>query len=184
MKIIPPETFKASSWSGGKTTELFIHPQGATYQNRDFKFRISTATVAVEYSEFTALPGISRTLMLLSGKVELQHQGHHTKWLTPYDTDEFMGDWKTTSRGTCIDLNLMCNKGVKGKLYHRQIESGKTYRWNLKGEMNFFYVAKGNLYVEGIKLFCDTLVLLEPLKNIEIKASSKADLACFEISNT
>ena len=62
---------KTSSWSGGKTTELFIYPQNAIYSERDFDFRISTATVEVEESEFTLLPSYHRILFVLEGEVTL-----------------------------------------------------------------------------------------------------------------
>ena len=64
--------------SGGTTTQLFIYSWNETYSNLQFDFRISTATVEVETSIFTQLPGVRRTLMVLDGTMELHHQHHHT----------------------------------------------------------------------------------------------------------
>ena len=66
-------------WSGGTTTELFIYPEGATYEDRNFKFRLSIATVESETSEFTPLAGVKRTLMLLHGELTLKHEGQYEK---------------------------------------------------------------------------------------------------------
>ena len=59
--------FKTTEWSGGSTTELFIYPPTSNYESRNFDFRISSATVEIEQSNFTKLPEISRQLMVLKG---------------------------------------------------------------------------------------------------------------------
>ena len=41
-----------SSWSGGRTTEIFIFPVGERYSDRNFLFRISTAEVELDSSDF------------------------------------------------------------------------------------------------------------------------------------
>ena len=105
--ILRSEEFTASTWVGGKTTQLFTHPQGANYAARDFDFRLSTATVELEKSDFTALPGFSRKLMILEGEIEINHENQHNKTLHKFDVDAFEGDWKTSSVGRCTDFNVM-----------------------------------------------------------------------------
>lgn len=116
MKIYRQSDFKTSNWSGGKTTELFIYPKDSDYTKRNFSFRLSTATVEIEESDFTPLPGISRTLMVLDGKMKLTHQNEHECELNKGDVDQFDGAWNTSSTGTCVDFNLMTKDGTKGKL--------------------------------------------------------------------
>lgn len=94
-------------WSGGTTTQLAIWPAEADYAARNFTWRVSTATVEAEESEFTRLPGISRILMSLEGTIGLEHQGHHSAVLEPFEQDSFMGDWTTRSYGRATDFNLM-----------------------------------------------------------------------------
>ena len=43
----------ANDWSGGKTYEYYIFPETADYQNKDFLFRISSATIESKPSNFT-----------------------------------------------------------------------------------------------------------------------------------
>ena len=53
--------FRTSAWSGGTTTELFLYPEGGSYAARDFLFRISSATVDLEESDFQRCPAWSAT---------------------------------------------------------------------------------------------------------------------------
>ena len=56
IKTIELKDMNTSYWSGGTTTEIFIMPEGASYKDRDFLFRISTARVEKPESDFTLLP--------------------------------------------------------------------------------------------------------------------------------
>lgn len=114
--IITAGHFNTATWSGGTTTELFIFPATANYKLRNFQFRISTATVETDHSEFTPLPGISRKLMVLAGETILSHKGHYSRQLNKFDVDEFEGDWKTSSIGKCTDFNLMTTGKTSGEL--------------------------------------------------------------------
>ena len=54
---LTPADYQISTWSGGQTTQLFLSPEGGSYPDRTFDFRLSTATVEVEKSNFTDLTG-------------------------------------------------------------------------------------------------------------------------------
>lgn len=101
-----------AKWSGGTTTQLAIWPEGADYATRNFVWRVSTARVEAEESEFTSLPGISRILMVLDGELLLRHEGRGETRLDRFGQDSFMGDWKTSSRGRVTDFNLMISDGA------------------------------------------------------------------------
>jgi len=105
--IITSHYLQPVSWSGGTTTELFIFPLTSDYHKRNFQFRLSTATVEKDKSDFTRLIGISRKLMVLDGKITLNHKDHYSRQINKFDVDEFEGDWKTSSIGKCTDFNLM-----------------------------------------------------------------------------
>jgi len=116
FSIIKAENFNTSNWSGGTTTQLYIYPKTADYKNKTFDFRLSTARVDIEKSEFTPLPGVSRKIMILDGQIVISHKDHYSKELKKLDTDEFQGDWQTSSIGTCTDFNLMTTGTTKGDL--------------------------------------------------------------------
>ena len=75
MEIIKPEEYAVSEWAGGKTTQLYIYPQGSEYAKRNFLLRISSATVECERSEFTSLPQVERIILPLSGSLHLFYEG-------------------------------------------------------------------------------------------------------------
>src|SRR5690606_30789549 len=96
--ILSPQHFLTTKWSGGSSTQLYIFPANASFTERNFELRISTAKVEVEESTFTALPGIHRKLMILEGEISINHEGQYRKHLKPFNVNNFSGDWKTTSR--------------------------------------------------------------------------------------
>ncbi|MEZ4937997.1 MAG: HutD family protein [Crocinitomicaceae bacterium] len=138
-----------TSWSGGTTTELFIYPESSDYKKGDYLFRLSTATVEIEESSFTPLPGVARTLMVLEGEMELIHEGHHHSKLSPLDFDVFEGGWHTQSKGKCVDFNLMCKKGANGELKGFKPSKNEVLELIFDGLMNFLYVFSGTLEIDG-----------------------------------
>ncbi|MDA7803782.1 HutD family protein [Crocinitomix sp.] len=115
-KIIRKPDIKTTQWAGGTTSELYIYPESALYAQRNFDFRLSTATVDVWESEFTPLPGISRTLMIMDGVMILKHEEQKELLLKKFDQSNFEGGWKTLSQGKCVDFNLMCSKPYDSEL--------------------------------------------------------------------
>ena len=114
FKIVRAGKHKISNWSGGTTTELFIYPEDCLYGDRDFEWRISTATIQLMSSTFTKLPGYMRRLMMLEGRENLNHEDNHRVTLEPFDQDYFDGGWTTKSYGRGTDFNLMLKKGREG----------------------------------------------------------------------
>lgn len=116
IEIIKKSQLFTSRWSGGTTTQLIIFPPDAEYSKRNFKWRLSSAKVEAEESVFTNLPGISRIIMILEGRLLLQHKGHHSVELKPFEKDSFKGDWTTKSYGRVTDFNLMMAEGCEGNV--------------------------------------------------------------------
>lgn len=106
LSIIPGSQFKTSAWSGGVTTELFIHPVGSSYPERRFGFRISTALVELEESTFTYLEGVKRFLTPLCEGFSLTVNGNGL-FLPRGEVLEFSGEDEVICRGSGRDLNLM-----------------------------------------------------------------------------
>ena len=114
IRHLTSEDYKVSQWSGGTTTEIFIWPEGASYAAREFSLRISSATVELEESDFTALPGVTRYIVPLQGGFTLTHPGKAPVVLSPLDTPyRFSGQIDTHCVGRATDFNLML-KGVEG----------------------------------------------------------------------
>ena len=108
--------YKTSAWSGGTTTELFIWPQGADYAKREFAFRISSAVVELEESDFTPLMGVERWITPLAGGFTLTHPGKAPVVMGPLSEPyRFSGEEATHCVGRATDFNLML-KGVTGEM--------------------------------------------------------------------
>jgi len=147
--IFTSENFKTNKWSGGTTTELFIYPPTADYQNQDFNFRLSTAKVEAEKSEFTSLPGVSRKIIILDGEITINHEGHNLKKLGKFDIDSFEGSWKTFSEGICTDFNLMTIGETRGDLSVGIIDKNQSLDFQI-GDLNiwlFIYIFSGKVNV-------------------------------------
>lgn len=113
--------FSESNWSGGSTKQLYIFPEDASFADRNFQFRISTAKVEIPESTFTSLPGFGRKLMILEGEIVINHQNHHSKKVTPFEVDSFSGDWTTTAVGTCVDFNVITAETIKSELFSLEV---------------------------------------------------------------
>lgn len=125
---IKKEDMPVSNWSGGSTTEIMIFPKGARYADREFLFRISTAQVELESSDFTSLPDYLRVIASLEGELELTHTlrcGELKKRIIPLETVHYFdGSLPTHCVGRARDLNLMLKKGAAdGEL--RFVEDGE-----------------------------------------------------------
>ena len=176
IKVIKKEKLSISKWSGGTTTQLYIYPENELYENRNFKFRISSAKVDLEESTFTKLPNIKRKIMILYGKLKLVHENHHEITLEKFDQDTFYGDWNTKSYGKVTDFNLMLNKNTDGIIEHINLENERTvdHDNNDKYEnwAEVFYIVKGKINIS----IDDECELLETGDVAIIKNSDKLNI--------
>ncbi len=178
-QIIKAGSYTTSQWNGGSTTELFIYPIPSKYATRNFNFRLSTATVNVEESTFTSLPGITRTLMVLDGEMTLTHKAHHQVKLGRFDSDNFKGDWNTSSRGKCSDFNLMTMGNTQGTIESLHVTKGKQVVFSFSDNIQHLviYVHSGQIKIENETIETGDLVVFEnPTKSIEIISVEKCDL--------
>ena len=112
---LTPADYQISTWSGGQTTQLFLSPEGGSYPDRTFDFRLSTATVEVEKSNFTDLTGYHRILMPLTSSITLTHQQKEVL-LKPFQSYFFDGGDPVSSQGTCQDFNLIYKPFYQGHM--------------------------------------------------------------------
>ena len=147
MTLLHPEDYITTAWSGGTTTQLAIAPHGALYADRSFLWRLSSATVDLEESDFTALPDYRRWISTLRGDMTLTHNGGAQVVLHPYDVHEFDGCDDTHSWGKCKDFNLMLRKGkADGSIRAIRISGGAfSFRTPAQAHsMTLLYCAEGN----------------------------------------
>ncbi len=179
--LLSSSQFITSQWSGGRSTQLYIFPAGATYAERNFELRISTALVEVAESTFTSLPGINRKLMILEGEITISHEGQYSKHLKPFDVDTFSGNWITKAAGTCTDFNVMTRGLQESELYHLAMRAIKNYK--LKPKKNcrhlFLFATSGisQVLVNSVNYILETgnLLVIENLNKASICINSDED---------
>lgn len=193
IEIIKKHQQKTSKWTGGTTNEIYIYPVESLYGERNFKWRISSAKIEEEHSTFTSLPGISRLIMVIEGKLLLKHEGHHNAELSPFEQDSFSGEWTTISSGKVIDFNLMLTQGYKGSLESISFYKGEVKDISLHNNENdpeeysqiieAFYVVTGNIQIctgmkEKTSLFQGDIAIVirtEKKETTEFKIHSSND---------
>ena len=164
--VIKNEEFKTSNWSGGKTTELAIFPRDCQYINRDFTWRISSATVDDEESDFTRLPDYDRVLMVLKGEVVLSYENERVARLKELEQDSFDGAWKTKSFGKITDFNLMIRKGCEGYLdVIEPSQESKAYGNSIQTELplatHAIYCKEGYIIVDNQMVKAGEFIVME-----------------------
>ena len=137
-----------SVWAGGTTTQLIISPSDADYAQRNFDYRISTAVVESQESDFTPLPGVDRKLMLLNGSIIINHKEQYRKQLLPFEVESFKGDWETSSKGICNDFNVMTTGDTKSKLWSLHFDNTTVLDIDRRYKTLCIYIHSGNLLTE------------------------------------
>ncbi len=165
LEIVKKDQQQISRWAGGVTTQLAIYPKAASVSEKNFSWRLSTAEVEVEESTFTVFPGKWRHLMVLEGELRLEHEGHHSSHLLPYQQDSFSGDWITRAVGRVTDFNLMLTEGWYGKLEAVVVEGEASVPLTIESfdkadvTTQAFYCTEGSIEIaieEGDKAVLET----------------------------
>lgn len=115
-KVLRPSDYVQSEWSGGTTSQIFIYPDGASLAERDFYFRISSAGIETEKSDFSKFDGYHRFFTPLNSGVEISSDGNAPEKINPLELLHFDGASETSALGKCIDFNLIYKKGLKANL--------------------------------------------------------------------
>lgn len=153
LTIRKASDLKAARWAGGTTTQLAIYPENSEYTKFNFQFRISRATVEVEESTFTFMPGVKRHLMILDGALHIDHKGRYRKQLDKFGYDIFDGEWPTTAKGKVSDFNLMTRGKAGGKLQALVLNDRKesTLDYGQSTSYSSYFILSGQ-----VRLICGT----------------------------
>lgn len=173
MKIHAFQHASTIAWSGGTTTELLIFPKGSLYAERTFGFRISTATIEVESSDFTSLPQYNRLLTVLEGNLEIIHEGRYMRRLSRFENDAFHGSWKTSSRGKARDLNVIYSDAFRLDFSH--INTGEEPRTISPGSGTTF------LFMLQDAVICNVSVQKYDLVELTEAVAVEKGFSCFRI---
>lgn len=185
-KWIQPEEIMTSVWSGGTTTQLAIYPSYEKYADRAFLWRLSSATVEDEKSEFTSLADYDRLILMQRGTVTLTHNDGDEIFLPPWKVHFFDGGARTISIGKAMDFNMMLRKGAaEGRIEVLLIKAGESVELSMEeGQTKQFtavYSSEGALDITTIdkeqkELKTGGLFLMEGWGNVLIRNHQNQDI--------
>lgn len=141
-KILKKSDYKITNWSGGTTTEILIYPKGSTLENRDFIFRVSSATCEDGKNIFSDFTGYNRYITSLDNDLYLENQGNDLV-LKPYEIFSFDGEHVTASKSAVTDFNLIIKKGFTGSLRSESFED--KIQLKIFGGYNLIFIPEGNI---------------------------------------
>ncbi|MDO4793409.1 MAG: HutD family protein, partial [Filifactor alocis] len=133
MRVLSAKNYVTTKWSGGTTTQLYIYPEDSDYSKRNFSWRVSTARIDDETSDFTSLPGVKRWILPITGDLDLDVEGDKVH-LKPFQTYCFDGGLPVRSSGRIRDFNLMLSEGWQGS-----VEVLEVHR-SLRLKEGFYYL--------------------------------------------
>lgn len=191
IRIVRKTDFKTTEWSGGKTSEIFIWPVDGNYTEREFDWRLSSATVDVPESDFTSLEGFDRYISVLEGELDLTHEDGVSHIVSGQKVYHFSGGIKTHSVGKARDFNLIYKTGMDCEMGRKSLDSGQNLLLEVPkcGFLGVFIVSGtadvvcGNSEYFGIVennfLFVDSL---DDEKIMDIYAEKTVDLIICKMS--
>lgn len=128
--LLTRDQYKTTRWSGGTTTQLAIAPEGADYADRTFLWRLSSAKVELDHSDFTPLPDYNRLISILGGELAMKIGDGARTALSPFAVCSFDGGVPVESWGRCTDFNLMVRKDrCQGMAQSLVLEPGTRLAW-------------------------------------------------------
>ena len=113
MKIthLEAEKIQATSWAKGKTSEYYIYPENADYQNKDFLFRVSSATIDESPARFTLFIGYTRYLAMLDSTLDISINRNRNTYKIN-ELIKFQSEDDVISYSTGKDFNLMLKEDI------------------------------------------------------------------------
>ncbi len=115
MQVIDTSKLTPAPWknAGGSTRTLAVSPEGAGFEN--FDWRVSIADVK-KSGDFSVFPGVNRTILLLDGRGMMLHNsdGSIHPLTAPFRPWTLRGDervWACLLNGSARDFNVMVRRG-------------------------------------------------------------------------
>ena len=184
IKLLTEKNYKTTLWSGGKTAQIAIYPLDADFSNKDFIWRISSATVETDKSVFTDFSNYNRYIATLKGNIKLIHENDENEYLlNEYQLHKFDGAVKTTSSGKCTDYNLMLRKNIaEAEIKSLNLKPDEIYEYEISENNStaVIFCGKGSInltYPENLKIGDrETAIIEDYVGKIKIKSHCNSNI--------
>lgn len=182
MKILTETDFLITAWNGGTTTQLFITPEGASLSERNFDWRISSALVETEESDFTIFDGYERILIPLKGKLEMEHQtpnGVIQQNVSEFQLARFSGSWPTKGRGKLTDFNLIFKPNYHPKVHvtHFSEEAAHVF----EEAVNVLFLQQGTCKVDDREVHAPAILVNDEHRELKITCAARSRIISIEM---
>lgn len=158
FKIISKVDLLPTIWDGGKTYEYFISPADSNYSNRDFDFRISSASIEKSPSNFTRFESYQRYLVMLDADLKINRNGKEENY-AQLEIFDFDSNDEIQSFSIGNDFNLMVRNGKNPfEIKAQQLNSVYRNSW-----MFAFAISETILKInqQDIKMNANDLLIIE-----------------------
>lgn len=173
-------------WQGGTTKQLAIYPPKSSYDDRNFLWRVSVATIEQELSNFTSLPDYHRFTSAIEGELHIEHnQDGRTIVIAPYQVYSFFGGQETLSSEKGKHFNLMVHTGdCIGDLQYLSVKTKQKFNLERPIRQNrqvVVYCSWGAVTVENIELHQgETLLISQSLEELNLVGLGQLFIATVE----
>lgn len=188
--VLHKTDYVTTQWTGGSTTQMLILPRGANYAKRNFEIRFSAASIEILESDFTSLPSVLRSLVLLKGALLLSSKGKGKQLLLPGDDINFKGNEAIHCKGTGSDYNVMLKGDGEISSQYLWLQKGEYVEVDFEPQMQlaFLHVAQGKISIKWLGLnqkmdeamSCYVTKLTDTCK-LYIQANTEAKLVLSEV---
>ncbi|WP_343636663.1 HutD family protein [Fluviicola sp.] len=182
MKILTETDFLSSKWSGGTSTQLFISPEGASLAERNFDWRISSAVVEIEVSDFSPFEGYERILIPLKGQLKMEHQtpnGVIHQNVNEFQLARFSGSWPTKGTGKLTDFNVIFRPNYHPKVH--VIDFPEETLSTLGETMGVVFLQEGSCRIKDQLFHAPVLLVNDQHEALEIRYSAYSRIISVEM---
>jgi environmental stress-induced protein Ves len=180
------QDFSRNDWSGGTSTQLVIYPSESDLLKQNFEFRISTASIDVEESQFTQFFLHKRIICSLLNPITLIHSDIQPFCLTPLVPYSFDGGMTTKCVGKTIDFNVIFNDSWDASIKVYQIDSMIDMAYiQSYSDLTYFFQVQGESFINAILLEESELLLFKEVPDdFNLKIVNKDSLlVCVKLKN-
>lgn len=182
MKIRTEADFLSTKWSGGTTTQLFISPEGASLSEGNFDWRISSAFVEAETSDFTVFDGYERILIPLKGKLAMEHQtpnGVIHQNVSEFELARFSGSWPTKAKGKLTDFNLIFKPNYHPKVHVTHFPEEMAF--DIESTVTILFVQQGICNIDGREIHAPALVVNDQHRELKMACAAGSGIISVEM---
>lgn len=178
IKKIAKKDLIPNKWDGGEIFEYFIYPEESSYINRNFNFRISSASISKTPSNFTRFSKYCRYLVMLDNSLNVERNSVNETY-KKHEIFKFNSNDEIVSFSLGNDFNLMINEDVK----NHQVRVCKDDCSSNANWIIIFALSENEIIINDEKYFlaCNDCLIIQNFENNKVLLNSDLNTLLAEI---